>query len=167
MVRDENTISHHPPARRSLGRSAAYLAMASLGLLLFILGLGDYRRQRNSLEQAKWHAAVYQRRLSDGSALPLNLEPEMPPEDAPPMIKWEFLDRDAARALRGGGEAIIAAHTAPVLQVLRRDGRAVVFFKDGRFEVRWVPLGLFETLSAAQRKRITDEAVLLSPRSSP
>ncbi len=131
-------------------RSAAYLVIATLGLVAFILGLGDLRRQRNAVAQAKWHAGVFQARVGEGKALPLNLAPETPPEGAAQMIRLESLPHDAAMNLRGTTQPIIAAWTAPVLQVLRRDGRAVLLFHEGRFEVRWMTLRRFEELRARQ-----------------
>jgi len=143
-----------PASRRSLRRPIAFLAIASIGLFAFILGLGDVRRQRNALNQALWHAGVFQKRVGGARALPLNLEPEAPPEGATQMIELEWLDRSAVQRLRETGGSIIAAQTVPVLQVLRRDGRAAILFQDGRFEVRWLPLTQFNALLSQQKDRM-------------
>ena len=132
--------------RKSPLQSTAVLVIAFLGLVSFILGLGDFRRQRYAVEQARWHAANYQRRMAEGSLLPLNLEPETPPGGATQMIALEWLDRQAALAARQRRGRIIVAQTAPISQVIRRDGRAVIFFQDGRFDVAWLSLAQFNAL---------------------
>lgn len=135
--------------RKSPLQSTAVLLIAFLGLVAFILGLGDFRRQRYAVEQARWHAANYQRRTGEGGLLPLNLEPETPPGGANQMIALEWLDRQAATAARQRRGRVIVAQTVPITQVLRRDGRAVIFFQDGRFDAAWLSLAQFDALRNA------------------
>lgn len=139
-----------PRSRRSLLKSSIYLVLAFAGLISFILGLGDLRRQRYALEQARWHAANFQKRVGDGGLLPLNLEPPPPPSGASQMIALEWPDHAAASALREKSGRIIVARTVPITQILRRDGRAVIAFEKGRFDVQWLPLSATDPPLPAQ-----------------
>lgn len=135
-----NAAVTQPGSKRSLFKSSVYLVLASAGLISFILGLGDIRRQRYALEQARWHAANFQKRVGEGGLLPLNLEPESPPPGASQMIALEWPDHQAAAAMREKKGRIIVAKTVPITQILRRDGRAVIAFENGRFDAQWMPL---------------------------
>ncbi len=138
--------------RKDVVRTAAVLCLAAAGLVAFILGLGDYRRQRNSLAQLRWHATNFERRIGEGGALPLNFEPEVPPEGRQKMIPLESLDRQAAARLRGSDRPILVAQTVPILQVFGRNGRAVMTFNKGKFAVGWMTLPQFDALHAAQQE---------------
>jgi hypothetical protein len=145
--------------RRSILRSAAVLAVATIILLVFILALGDIRRRNRAIDQARWHVGVLEERAGGTGVLPLNLEPAASPGRSRSMFEW--LNRDDARHLRASDRRVIAAYTVRPLQLLLRDGRAVVFFAAGRFDVQWVPISQFDELLAAQRDeihRITAEA---------
>lgn len=128
------------------------LVLAVLGLAAFILGLGDIRRQRYAMEQVRVHAAAFQRRVSESGTLPLNLEPETPPQGGEKLIPLEWLDRESAGRFRGLPGPVIVVQTVPVLRTLGPDGRAVVRFDQGRFEVGWMTLKQFDEAIAAQRR---------------
>ncbi len=123
-------------------------------MLVFILAQGDLRRRQRAMEQAKWHAATLAERTGPGGALPLNLEPAAAPRRRSPMFKIEWLDREEARLLRKRAEPYVAAQTVPLLQVLAPDGRAVILFQDGRFDVKWLTLSEFDARFAEQQRRI-------------
>jgi hypothetical protein len=128
------------------------LCLATGALVAFILGLGDFRRQRNALAQLRWHASNYERRIGAGGVMPLNFDPDVPPEGQRKMIPLQWLDRAAAAKLRGGDRPVVVTHTIPILQVFGYDGRAVMTFQGGRFSVEWMTLPRFEALWAAQQE---------------
>lgn len=136
--------------RTSPLRSAVLLLVALAGLVCFILGLGDIRRERYAVEQARWHAAQYQQRVGDGGLLPLNLEPETAPSGVTQMISLEWPDHQAASALRERTGRILVAQTVRISQSLRRDGRAVIFFDKGRFDARWMTEAEFAAAAPAR-----------------
>ncbi len=138
--------------RKDVVRTAVVLCLAAAGLVAFILGLGDYRRQRNSLAQVRWHATNFERRIGEGGALPLNFDADVPPEGRQRMIPLESLDRQAAAKLRGSDRPILVAQTVPILQVFGRNGRAVMTFNNGKFAVDWMTLPRFDTAFAAQQE---------------
>ena len=130
------------------------LCVATAGLVAFILGLGDFRRQRNALAQVRWQATNYERRIGTGGLLPLNFEPDVPPEGRRRMIPLEWLDHQSAGMLRGSDRPIIVAQTVPILQVFGRNGRAVMIFRAGKFSVEWMALPRFDEVYAAQQELI-------------
>lgn len=133
--------------RTSPLRSAVLLLVALTGLVCFILGLGDVRRQRYAVEQARGHAAQYQQRVGDGGMLPLNLEPAPPPDGVRPMISLEWPDHRTAGVLRERSGRILVAQTVRISQSLRRDGRAVIFFEKGRFDAGWMTEAEFAAIA--------------------
>lgn len=129
----------HPPKNRpSPLRSGILLGLALSGLMVFILALGDARRERYAVEQARWHAVQYQSRVGESGVLPLNLEPAPAPSGAAPMISLVWPDLQTASSLREKKERILVAWTVVVSQTIRRDGRAVIVFDQGRFDARWM-----------------------------
>ena len=139
-----------PQRRRRIIRSAIRLTAASACLIVFILFLGDVRRQERALSQCRWHVTTLTSRLGPGHALPMNLEPLESPQRDTGMLRLEWLDRDQVRALRDLNTRRIVAQTAPVLQVVGRDGRGVVVFSDGQFAVTWMTLYEFDEAIALQ-----------------
>lgn len=144
------------------------LLIATGVLVAFILGLGDFRRQRYSLAQLRWHANNYERRIGAGGVMPLNFDPDVPPEGRQRMIPLESLDRQAAAMLRGSDRPILVAQTVPILQVFGREGRAVMTFHKGKFAVDWMTLPSFEALQNAQKElmaRMAAEKAVDTPAS--
>lgn len=142
------------PPRKDVARTAVLLCLATGALVAFILGLGDFRRQRNALAQLRWHSNNYDRRVGAGGMMPLNFDPDVPPEGQRNMIPLQWLDRTSAAKLRGVDRPVMVAQTIPILQVFGYDGRAVMTFKGGKFTVEWLTLPQFETLWAAQKKLV-------------
>ena len=70
------------------------------------------------------------------------------------MFSMEWLPRKEAYLLREVDGQLMAAQTTEPPQVLAAGGRAVIFFQNGRFEVKWVNLRDFEELRAAQQEQI-------------
>ena len=145
-----------PAARRRVRilSSVVLLLLAAATLIVFIGVLGDIRRQSNALLQAERHAATYAGRAEGTGILPLNLEPEAQDESGAGMIPIEWLGPDEARLLRKCRERVIVARTVPVVKAMGRNGRAVVFFRNGQFDVEWVTLSEFDELHTAQRAEI-------------
>jgi hypothetical protein len=146
-------VNPNPP-RKDATRTALLLLIATGVLVAFILGLGDFRRQRFALDQLRWHANNYERRIGAGGVMPLNFDPDVPPEGQRKMIPLQWLDRASAAKLRGGDRTVIVAQTIPILQVFGYDGRAVMTFKGGKLTVEWMTLPRFEALWAAQKELV-------------
>lgn len=140
------------PPRKDVARTAVLLCLATCALVAFIIGLGDFRRQRNALAQLRWHASYYERRIGVGGVMPLNFDPDVSPEGQRNMIPLQWLEHASASKLRGVDRPVIVAQTIPILQVFGYDGRAVMTFKGGKFTVEWMTLPRFEALWAGQLK---------------
>ena len=154
------------PSRSDVARTALMLLIATGALVAFILGLGDFRRQRNALAQLRWHANNYERRIGAGGGMPLNFDPDIPPEGQRKMIPLQWLDRASAAKLRDSNRPVMVAQTIPILQVFGYDGRAVMTFKGGKLTVEWMTLPRFEALWAAQQEivgRLASERVIETP----
>jgi hypothetical protein len=147
------TTAPTPAKRPPLLRSVVLLLLSAGALLIFILLLGDWRREHNILAQLEAHAAEYASRMSEGGIVPLNLELD-DSRDPKSRLMDAWLSRVEAQMLRGADRRILAAWTRPMLRVLGADGRGVIFFENGRFDVEWVPLKLFDSLLADQTSAI-------------
>lgn len=142
------------PPRTHVARKALLLCLASAALVAFILGLGDFRRQRNALAQLRLHANNYERRIGAGGVMPLNFDPDVPPGGQRKMIPLQWLDRASAAKLRGVDRPVMVAQTIPILQVFGYDGRAVMTFKSGKLTVEWMKLPRFEALWTEQKEML-------------
>ena len=135
-------------------RTILVLVVAAGALLAFIAALGDFRRQQNALGQMWWHVGTYTMRMADTDQLPLNLEPDVAPARQSKMIKVHWINRDEARTLRDSTGRIITTYSARMPRALARDGRAVVVFEDGKFNVEWLSLASFDDALQAQQREI-------------
>ena len=140
--------------RKDIARTVVLLCLATGALVAFILGLGDFRRQGFALDQLRWHANNYERRIGAGGVMPLNFDPDVPPEGQRKMIPLQWLDRASAAKLRGGDRPVIVAQTIPIFQMFGYNGRAVMTFKGGKLSVEWMTLPRFEALWAAQKELV-------------
>jgi hypothetical protein len=131
--------------------------VATLALVVFILGLGDWRRRNTAVSAVTEYARELSARLGDGRALPLNLD--VSPELQPRLRRLEWLTREEARRLRAEKTRLILAQTHEVRQYLGRNGRAVVFFDNGQFESTWVTTAEFDRLYTAQLRLLGEGAV--------
>jgi len=147
------TTAPTPTKRPPLLRSVVFLLLSAGVLLIFIALLGDWRREHNILAQLESHAAAYASRMSEGGVVPLNLELS-DSRDPKSRLMDAWLSPDEARILRGADRRILAAWTVPLPRVLGADGRGVIFFEHGRFNVEWVPLKLFNALLADQTSEV-------------
>lgn len=138
--------------RRSIFRSAFLLVLCTIVLFAFILFQGDIRRRQRTKDDAQSYASVLTARIGDTGALPLNLE--LPNDHPPPSYPFEWLTRRDAHLLRRSTGRIIAAYSSPVTRILAPDGRTVVLFTDGHFDVEWMSLEEFDTAEAAQREEV-------------
>jgi len=153
----------NPPApvravasRQGSLRSVLLLVVAAGTLLVFIVGVGDFRRKHNALAQMEWHCGTYVSRMGDTGTLPLNLEPDIADVRKARMIKLHWISREEARALRSQPEPVIAAYTVPIPCVLTAKGRAVAYFDNGAFRVEWVGPDEFNRRLAKQRDMIDE-----------
>ena len=135
--------------RRSPFRALLPLLLFTIVLLLFIAWLGDWRRQHNFHTQMSRQAADYAKLMGDAKVLPLNLNPSLPLDPARRIID-NWIAPDDARTLRDADHAVMAAWSVPLVRVLGRDERAVIFFHQGRFDVRWLDLREFDAQFARQ-----------------
>lgn len=136
--------------RRSIFRYALLLVVATGALILFILLLGDLRRESSALAQMKRYTGTLTARLGENRSLPINLEPDESPEPASRTYTFDYLSRDQAWLLRDRDKRTIVAQTLPVHQRLLFDGRVVVFFEQGRFTFEWLRMADFDKLYNVQ-----------------
>lgn len=130
--------------RRSPFRSLLGLLLLSGVLLVFIAGLGDWRRRHNIEALLTNQAQKFATRTNGAGLLPLNLKPDDPVDPKSRLFEG-WLSSDEALALRNQkGAEVMVAWTAPLLRVLGRDERAVIVFRDGVFQVRWMSLSTFQ-----------------------
>ena len=165
--KSQHAATASAPPRSSVFHSAIVLLLATLALVAFICMLGDLRRKNNAITRTRWHADAFARRVAGTDVLPLNLEPDVPPELRNQIIQVEWLPRDAARYLRSSQRRVIVAYTRPLPRVLGSNGRAVVFFQDGRFDVEWLTLSRFDGLFAAQQEEIQRLAAAAAEEGDP
>lgn len=138
--------------RRSVLRSVLLLALCTIVLFVFILVQHDVRRRQRNMDDAFRCAGVLTGRIGEAGILPLNLE--VASGGAPPVSEFGYLLRRDAHILRASSRPIITAWTAPVSRVFAPDGRAVIFFTNGRFDVEWLTLAEFDRSYAAQQDEI-------------
>ncbi len=135
---------HTASPQKSSVRSLLLLLVATSALLVFIVGVGDFRRKQNAIAQMEWHCGTYTSRMGDTGTLPLNFEPDIAVSRRLRMLKVFWLTREDARALRGISDKIIVAYTAPIPRALAANGRAVAYFKDGAFTAAWLEPDAFD-----------------------
>lgn len=138
----------------SLSRNSVVLLFAAAALLVFIAVLGDWRRVNNALAQAATHAEFFQTRVGEGGLLPLNLEPDIPPEQRDKYFRMEWLSSDEALRLRSTREPVLAAQSVALPRLVGEDGRAVILFHEGRFRATWMRESEYRGVSSAQRERL-------------
>ena len=161
VVNPDSAAVRSARRRVLLFRSVLWLVLTTVALLVFILVLGDVRRKNNALAQVTAHAAVYSERVGKDGTVPLNLEVDLSTFLAGQQVKAfhiEWLSRDDARLLRGSAQSIIVAHTVPLSQTLAPNGRAVVLFTDGKFDVTWMALSQFDAQWEAQQQEVERRA---------
>lgn len=144
--------------RTPILRTMIVLAVGTIVLFVLLLAGRDVRWRQRAVSHAEWHAATLAKRVGKTGALPRNLEPLSVPAGSPRTVDLEWLPRDQAHRLRGVGHRLVVAQTAAPPQLLAPDGRAVIFFENGRFEVEWLTLARFDELRAAQQDAIQDLA---------
>ncbi len=139
-------------------RPIIVLAVGTIVLFLLVLVARDFRWRQRAVAHAEWHAVTLSKRVGEAGALPRNLEPLPVPAGSPRTVDLEWLTRDQAHLLRGVGRRLVVAQTAAPPQLLAPDGRAVIFFENGRFEVEWLTLARFDELRAARQAAIQNLA---------
>jgi hypothetical protein len=149
------TTSEHPPGpdqrRRAVHRSLLLRGLAVVVLIVFVLAVGDYRRKHNGIDQAERYAAALRNRIGDSESLPLNLAPDSFEELRPSGVSLDALSREEVQILRDRSDRILIAWSVRLLQVLNRNGRAVIYFDQGRITPQWVSEKEFQVRKAAQR----------------
>lgn len=139
--------------RKRVVRTLTLLAVATVGLILFILVMGDLRRHEAAFALAEAYIDQVSQRVGQQHALPLNLAfrvDEKPGESPAARPKLEWLTRYEALLLRRSDRRVLAAQTQPIRRRLMTDGRVVVFFEKGVFSSDWVALGVFDRFVTAQ-----------------
>lgn len=144
--------------RSALFRRLAWLAAATIALVLFILILGDVRRQNVAMVRAREYADELNKRLGAEKLLPLNLEPADTAAASTGKFRFEWLTRDQAFRLRGAPGPLMVAHTVPISADIVRDGRAVILFDNDQFSVLWVRAARF-----SEMKRTLDARLASAP----
>lgn len=139
--------------RKRVVRTLSLLAVATVGLILFILVMGDLRRHERAFALAEAYIAEVSQRVGQQHALPLNLAfrvVENLGESPAARPKLEWLTRYEALLLRRSDRRVLAAQTRPILRRLMTDGRVVVFFEKGVFSSDWISLDVFDRFITAQ-----------------
>lgn len=139
--------------RRSPLRAVVPLLLLTGVLLVFIAWLGDWRRKHNIETLLNGQVQEYVKRTNDAGLLPLNLKPDMPLDPQSRLFEG-WLTADEARVLRSSDQEVMVAWTVPLLRVLGRDERGVIYFHRKQFDVRWLPLAAFGELHAKQITQI-------------
>ncbi len=141
------------PPKHSL-RSLLLLLVAASALLVFIAGVGDFRRKQNAIAQMLFHCDTYAARMGDTNTLPLNLEPDVAVTRQDTMIRVFWITRKDARVLRGQTGKIIAAYSGPIPRALAANGRAVAYFENGAFDAEWLTLDEFARRREKQKETV-------------
>lgn len=160
LAADTKTILRYGPdsaeparRRKRVVRTLLLLAVATVGLILFILVMGDLRRHAGAFALAKKYIEHVSQLVGQQHALPLNLAfrvDEKPGGLAAGRPRLEWLTRYEALLLRRSDRRVLAAHTQPILRRLMTDGRVVVFFEKGVFSSDWISLGAFDRFITVQ-----------------
>ncbi len=139
--------------RKRVARTLTSLAIATAGLILFILLMGDLRRHEAAFARAKVYIDQVTQRMGQQHVLPLNLAfrvDEELGELTAARRKFEWLTRKESWLMRGSDRRVLVAYTDPIRRRLMADGRVIVFFEKGVFRSEWVLLEVFDRLVAAQ-----------------
>lgn len=154
--------SIQPGRRRSPIQTFILLTLLAAVLLVFIAWLGDWRRRHNIDALMQAQTEVYASMTTDAGLLPLNLEPTLH-SDPNTRLLDAWLTPDEARVLRGTDGEVMIAWTVPLVRALGRNERAVIFFQNGKYDVRWVPLEEFTRHYARQIEEIGKRTAAVTP----
>lgn len=143
--------------RKRVVRAFVFLAAATVGLILFIVVMGDLRRHKTAIALAEAYIARVSQRVGNQQILPLNLA--FRPDDrtdelGTPRGKMEWLTRDQAWLLRQTDGRVMAAWTGPIRRRLMSNGRVAIFFEHGVFSLDWMLLDAFDRLEIEQREEL-------------
>lgn len=154
VLRYGSDASELAKRRKRVVRGFVFLAAATVGLILFILVMGDLRRHKTAFALAEAYIANVSQRVGDPQILPMNLEfrpDEQTDELGTTRGKMECLTREQAWLLRQSDRRVMAARTGPIRRRLMSDGRVAVFFEQGVFSLEWMLLDAFDRLEIEQR----------------
>ena len=161
---DKKTVLRYGPddtelakRRKRVARTLTLLAVAAVGLILFILVMGDLRRHEAAFALAEAYIDQVSQRVGQQNDLPLNLAFRTAEElgkSAAVRPKLEWLARDEAWLMRRSDRRVLAAQTHPIRRRLMPDGRVVVFFEKGVFSSDWISLDVFDQFVAAQTEEL-------------
>lgn len=143
--------------RKRVVRTLSLLVVATVGLILFIIVMGDLRRHERAFALAKTYIDEVSQRVGQQHILPLNLTlqvDENPGETSGPGPTLECLTRYEALLLRSSDRRVLAAQTQPIIRRVMSNGRVVIFFEDGVFSSDWISLGEFKRFVFAQDEEI-------------
>lgn len=142
------------PRRMSINKMLIFILMGATALIVFNGYLGDMRRKQNALAQAEIHVDRYAKRLGDAKILPLNHELDVKDEQIAKMFRMEWLSSNDARILRHTDQPVVVAQTVTLPLFLSADGRAVIFFDKGQYNIQWLTLAEFDQVHATQNTEI-------------
>ena len=139
------TATEAASRRRSrIVRSAVLLFVGLVALCLVTLVMRDVRHKTRALGLARWHADTISGRIGSQGVLPRNLSLEVEEEASSGKLRLYWPPSQDVPAMRACPKPVIVSWSAVIEQVLRTNGRAVVFFEDGRCEVQWLGTGAFD-----------------------
>lgn len=144
--------------RSRIFRSAVWLVVGALLLVLAILINRDVRRKAAAVKHARECAEVLSGRIGPRGTLPLNLDPRKEGDTSSPGAWLTPISREDARLLRQTKGEMVVAYTAPFPQLFGKPGRGVVLFSEGRCRGEWLPLTEFNRRMDKQRTLLSDLA---------
>jgi hypothetical protein len=144
--------------RSRIFRSALWLAVGALLLVLAILFNRDLRRKAAAVKHARECAEVVSERIGPRGTLPLNLDPRKDGDTGPPGTWLTPISREDARLLREAKGEVVVAYTVPFPQLFGKPGRGVVLFSEGRCRGKWLPLTEFDSRMEKQRTLVGELA---------
>jgi hypothetical protein len=144
--------------RSRIFRSAVWLLVGALLLVLAILINRDVRRKAAAVTSARECAEVLGGRIGPRGNLPLNLDPRKEGDTSPQGTWLTPISREDARLLRDVKGEVVVAYTAPFPQLFGKPGRGVVLFSEGRCRGKWLPLTEFDRRMERQRALLSDLA---------
>lgn len=147
-------IVRTPTSPMSIHKMLIVILLGAAALILFNGYLGDVRRKQNALAQAELHADRYLMRMGDENILLLNFELDFEDKQIAKLFRMEWLPSNHARILRQTDQPVVVAQSVILPLFLSTDGRAVIFFDKGQYNVQWLTHAEFDQVQAAQQSEI-------------
>ena len=140
--------------RNAIRRSIGFRIIAASIVIAFVCFVGDVRRKRIAVNQMDRYATALNATIGETGVIPLNLEPKQLLDSDHVPIDMTTLTRSQVACLRERDSLFIPAWTVRLIQVLGRNGRAIVTYQEGRAVQEWITESTFATRYAAQTDKL-------------